>query len=63
MSTAHVLGLAAAGEGSVRVLGEGGRALAAGAGGRARGARRGRGGRRGEVVALHRHRLFTRPPG
>lgn len=50
----------AAGEGSVRVLGEGGRALAAGAGGRARGAGRGR---RGEVVALHRHRLFTRPPG
>lgn len=60
MSARRVVALAAAGEGSVRVLGEGGRALAAGAGGRARGAGRGR---RGEVVALHRHRLFTRPPG
>lgn len=63
MSARRVVALAAAGEGSVRVLGEGGRALAAGAGGRARGAGRGRRGRRGEVVALHRHRLFTRPPG
>lgn len=52
------------GAASVRVLGEGGRQrgpLAGGAvSGRARGAGRGR---RGEVLARRRQRLFTRPPG